>query len=209
MSSDPTLVYWGLNARATPLYFVAALGGVKLNWDSDTANAWPAAKGEAPFGQLPFVKDGDVTLAQSFALVRYLGRKGGVQGHDLAAYGRTEQITEEAVDLFNAINKAKYAADSLGEFTKFFDSDLPTHFGHLDKLLAHHTFFSGDQALQGDAALYGVLYIAERLSPERLHTALSAFPKLTAWKAATEALPTIAAAKAHIDSLPSYFTWPN
>ena len=207
MSAAATLIYWGIVARGTPAYLVAALGGETLNWDTETANAWPAAKSEAPFGQLPFVRDGDVKIAQSMALVRYFARKHNLQGDSLAAYGSTEQITEEASSLFEGLAKCKYGADPLADYNKYFDTYLPAQLAYLENLLTH-SFFSGEKPLQGDAALYSAIYIIGRCNADKLNAALAHAPKVAAWKAAFEAIPSIAAAKAHLDTLGAYFTWP-
>ena len=209
MASTPTLVYWALNARGTPAYVVAALGNVELKWDDATANTWPAPKASAPFGQLPLLKDGDLTLGQSMAIVRYLARKGGVDSDngDLRSAGISEMITEEAADLFSGLAKSKYGADPLADYTKFFKETLPAQYQYLENLL-HADFFSGAKALQGDAALYAALYLIRRCSAEHADAALAGFPKLSAWIARFEAIPSIEKAKAHLDTLNPYFTWP-
>ena len=207
MSAAPTLVYWALNARGTPAYLVAALGGITLEWDDATANSWPAPKGTAPFGQLPMLKDGDLTLAQSFALVRYLARKGGVQGDDLKAFGLSEMVTEEAADLLGGLAKSKYASDPLDAYTKFFNETLTQQLGYLNNLL-HGDFFGGDKPLQGDAALYSVLYLIHRCNASLLDTVLASAPKVQAWYARFGALDQIAKALTVLDAKGAYFTWP-
>jgi hypothetical protein len=41
-----------------------AKGGLDYKWDQETANAWPACKDKSPFGQLPMMTDGDITISQ-------------------------------------------------------------------------------------------------------------------------------------------------
>jgi len=91
-----------------------------------------------PFGQLPYLEDGDVKLGQSMAIARYLSRKAGLQGDSdsdfamvrskplfffrLYAYfhsftssfgfittPKSEQLIEEQSDLYNVLAKAQYA----------------------------------------------------------------------------------------------------
>lgn len=47
------------------------------------------------FFQLPYLVDGDVKLAQSMAILRYLSKKGGLQGDTDAAYAVSEMFIEE------------------------------------------------------------------------------------------------------------------
>lgn len=204
-SESATVVYWSLNARATAAATVAALGGVNLTWDSDLANTWPAPKGQAPFGQLPILKVGDNTFAQSAALVRILAKLGKVQGDDVRSFGISEMITEEAVDIFSGMAKSKYAADSAAEYTKYFTEYLPAQYAYLDKLISDDGFFAGAQALQGDAALWAALYLVERCNAGLAATALATAPKLTAWKARFEAIDSIQALKPTLDARGAYF----
>mgnify|MGYP003640394124 CR=1 FL=1 len=201
-----TLIYWDIVARATPGYFTAALANIEVKWDSDTANSWPADKPNAPFGQLPYLKDGDLKIAQSMAIVRYLGRKGGIQGDDIATYGVGESLIEEAADLINAVGKAKYSDDPLKAYNEFFES-LSTHAANLAKLLKG-PFFSGEKALQGDAALYSAFYLISRLNGEKLSAVLNAEPKLKEWYAAFGKIESIAKAEAALNEKKAYFTWP-
>tara|TARA_R110002050_G_scaffold294634_1_gene452626 strand:+ start:517 stop:1143 length:627 start_codon:yes stop_codon:yes gene_type:complete len=202
-----TLVYWDLVARATPAYFTAALANVEIHWDSATANTWPADKPNAPFGQLPYIKDGDVTIAQSGALIRYLSRKGGIQGDSLATYGLAESLVEETADLFNAIAKAKYDDNPLKAFTTFFEETLPVHLNYLIKLLSG-PFFGGQVALYGDAALYGLFYILSRLNEEKFKAALAAVPALQQWYTAFGKIDVIEKAVTVLSQKGAYFTWP-
>lgn len=43
-------------------------------------------KPSTPFGQLPMLEDGDVTVAQSMAIFRYAARKFGLEGETLVAW---------------------------------------------------------------------------------------------------------------------------
>ena len=202
-----TLVYWDLVARATPAYFTAALANVELYWDSATANTWPADKPNAPFGQLPYIKDGETTIAQSNALIRYLSRKGGIQGDSLATYGLAESVVEEAADLFNAIGKAKHSENPVAGYTTFFEETLPLHLSYLSKLLSG-PFFGGKVALYGDAALYGLFYILFRLNQEKFDAALATAPALQQWYADFGKIEAIEKAVTVLSQKGAYFTWP-
>lgn len=72
---------------------VGQAGGLKI---TQTPNPdFAGLKAELPFGQLPYLVDGDVKLAQSCAILRYLARKGGLQGDNDKAFAFSEMLIEE------------------------------------------------------------------------------------------------------------------
>ena len=72
---------------------VAKAGGLNIV-HTDDPNL-PALKAELPFGQLPYLVDGDVKVAQSLAILRYLARKGGLQGDDDKGFAFSEMLIQE------------------------------------------------------------------------------------------------------------------
>jgi glutathione S-transferase len=70
-------------------------------------------KPSLPFGQLPYLVDGDVKVAQSLAIVRYLARKGGLQGDDDKGFAFSEMLIQEMEDIFTLMAKANYEKDKV------------------------------------------------------------------------------------------------
>lgn len=121
--SNPILYYWPIKARNYHLQAIAAAGGINLTLKSDFDMA--TLKTELPFGQVPYLVDGDVKLAQSNAIFRYLSRKGNQQGDTDAAFAASEQLTEEANDLYNLLAKAYYSFDRTAGLNELFSSSGP------------------------------------------------------------------------------------
>ena len=119
--SNPTLYYWPIKARNYHIVAVAAAGGVNLEQKSDFDLG--ALKAELPFGQVPYLVDGDVKIAQSNAIFRYIAKKGNMQGDNDAAYAASEQLTEEATDLYNLLAKAYYSADRTASLNELFSAE--------------------------------------------------------------------------------------
>ena len=69
---------------------------------------------ELPFGKVPYLVDGDVKIAQSNAIFRYISRKGNQQGDNDAAYAASEEFTEDANQLFELLIDAYW-----------YNSDIP------------------------------------------------------------------------------------
>lgn len=200
-----SIVYWGLsNARATLPTMLAAFAGQELVWDETTANTWPACKGESPFGQLPFLKDGDHTVGQSMAIVRYLGKKYGLQGEG-AAFALSEMLTEEFNDIFAAMAKTK---GSIETAVKFFEEVLPKHLTLLEKLCPAEGYFGGEKGLQGDVAIAAALFNISCMSDEHLQPVLAKFTNLSAWYARMVANEGVAKWLVSMKDKNPYFTYP-
>ena len=158
----PTIHYWGIKGRAQFAILVAAYAGQELVWNKEPD--WPGLKPDTPFGQLPFLEDGDVKVAQSAAIGRYLGRKFGLQGETDADFAHSEQLIEEAQDIFAAIGKANYGADKAEAFNELFATEVPKHFALLEKLLQGGDHFT-TTTTTGEIAVFNVINILLDLEP--------------------------------------------
>jgi glutathione S-transferase len=104
-----------------------------------------------PFGQLPYLEDGDVKFAQSGAIIRYVAKKGGLDGDNLADFAKSEMLIEEMQDINTLFVKAMYAPEGRVEgFQKLFAADSSLHYqlSCLEKLLTGDSFCS--KPLAGD-----------------------------------------------------------
>jgi len=107
-----TLHYWKIKARSYAAMAVAQAGGLNVVHTDDPNLA--ELKPSLPFGQLPYLVDGDVKVAQSLAIVRYLARKGGLQGDDDKGFAFSEMLIQEMEDIFTLMAKANYEKDKVG-----------------------------------------------------------------------------------------------
>lgn len=105
--AKPTLVYWNLHGRGDFCQAMLYAGGIEYDLDDATANTWPAPKDEAPFGQLPYFKHGDLTLAQNGAITRYCARLAGIYPTDPVEASKCDMYIEEVMDIFNEIFKVR------------------------------------------------------------------------------------------------------
>jgi glutathione S-transferase len=194
--STPVLHYWGIKARGQLAVLVAAYAGKELQWNRQPD--WPGLKPSTPFGQLPFLEDGDVKIAQSGAIARYLGRKFGLQGESDADFGQSEQLIEESQDIFTAIAKANYSPNKAEAYTTAFESEIPKHLENLEKLLNGGDKFTSSTTT-GELAIFGVLNIALDLQADLL----AKYPALQAFYNRIAANAGVAAYLA--EAVPAYF----
>ena len=134
------------------------------------------------FGQLPHLEHGDVSLSQSNAILRYVGKQAGLNGDSDKAYALSEMLIEEAADIFSMFNKGMYSESREKSFDDLFATSFPKQFGVLEKLIPEGSvyFLPGAKRSTGGYAIAAVLDIAKALQPD----CLDAFPKLTAFHAA-------------------------
>lgn len=121
--ATPTLIYWNCKARNYHILVVAKAGGINLDFKTEFDMA--ALKAELPFGQLPYLVDGNVRLAQSNAIFRYVAKKGNMTGDTPEAYADSEMLTEEAADIYNLLAKANYSSDKIGAMNSLFAAGSP------------------------------------------------------------------------------------
>lgn len=70
-----TLTYFPIRGRAEVPRLILEHVGAEYEDKRITFEDWPALKQTLPFGQLPNYADDDVSIPQSMAIVRHLGRK--------------------------------------------------------------------------------------------------------------------------------------
>merc|ERR1711941_33879 len=92
------LGYWDLGGRATVARYILAASGKKWEDKRHNRDTWTATKTDmikngVDLPNLPYLIDGDRTIAETSAVVRYLGRKCG-----FTAKTESEQIFEDQTD---------------------------------------------------------------------------------------------------------------
>jgi len=106
-SAKPVLVYWALHGRSDFCQAMLYAGGVPFELDETTANAWPASKADTPFGQVPVLKHGEMTIGQGGAINRYCARIAGLYPTDVQEAAVCDMFIEEVMDIFGAIFKVR------------------------------------------------------------------------------------------------------
>ncbi len=129
---------------------------------------------------------GNEMSAQSGAIIRYLARRGDIQGSSDAEITRNDMLVEEYKDILTAAYKvfAKVekadAATKESEWTAFFAAGGPaqTQLQYLEKLVGANGIFSfGAKLNVGDVAVVCILNLLLGLEAPLL----SHFPKLKAF----------------------------
>jgi len=172
--------------------FLHLLGLPYTGVDVDLRNGaqkTPAFLAMNPFGQVPVLQDGEVTLADSNAILVYLAmRHGGPRWHstDPVAAARVQRwLSVSAGELVQGAGLARAAV----LFQRPLDTAPLIARAHgllalMEQSLGHAPFLTGPEVTIADIANYG--YTAR--APEG-NIALTNYPNVRAWLSRVEALP--------------------
>lgn len=149
-----------------------------------------------PFGQVPVIEDGDVTLGDSNAILVYLARRYDASGQWLPS----DPVAAARVQRWFSVAAGElYRGPALARgYTLFRNQPVPQDvidtalalFKLLDAHLSTQAYLAGATPTLADVAMYS--YVA--LSPEG-RLSLDPYPALRAWLARFEALPGFVPAK--------------
>jgi len=194
MAEEYTLHYWAIKARSWAPLIVASVGGVKLVWNHQVK--WPEYKPEAPFGQLPVLTGPNgFKMGQSLAIIRFLARKGGLQGSNDHEFAMSEQLIQEGEDIYGLLAKAQYAPNRTEAMDAVFSTSLTPHLDALSKLLKGQTFTG--HLLAGDLAIFAIFDIVHSLDKHFLdkHANLKAFYEHVGANEKVKAVTTVGGAE--------------
>ncbi|XP_063814617.1 glutathione S-transferase P 1-like [Pseudophryne corroboree] len=178
-----TLTYFPIRGRGEPIRLLLADNGVSWKDDEVQMQDWQAGKVElkktAIFGQMPRFQDGDFAIYQSNAILRYLGRKHGLNGSNEKESTKIDMINDGVEDLRQKYYRFLFT-DNEENKDKYLQ-DLNTFLGYFEKILSENSkgskYLVGDKISYADYNLLDTLQCNLDLSP----TCLSKYPLLSAY----------------------------
>merc|ERR1712142_693176 len=183
------LGYWAIRGLANPIRYLLEYADDEYE-ETKYGAEWFSVKFEMglDFPNLPWLKDGDVKITQSGAIMRYLAEKHGLHGKDIKERAELEMLAAQCMDFHMAYARVVYNND----FEKLKDGlfkDQAVKMEQFETYLGEKKFFGGDQPKFADFHLYEIFKIYTILFPEYVEK----FPKATAYMERFEALPKIKA----------------
>jgi glutathione S-transferase len=149
------------------------------------------ASGNLEFGQLPVLEVDGKFLAQSIAILRYIGLRYGyypAENPELA--WRVDSTIDSLGDILNAFYKAAFGDEALKPelFKTFFGTTVPTWLAIINKRLQSNSskqFIVGDNISIADFALaawvYGIYYNELSQAKDSIGPIIEQFPDLVAY----------------------------
>jgi len=204
---DIVLHYFGIKARGFPVALAAAfLGKTNFKWEKYSFDDWKNNKNDirslCPFGQLPVLVDGPVSMAQSMAIARYVAKKWNIDGYHnekMLDFAMCNTLIEESNDLFKRVQEAKKLGNTI-ESHKAELAKLPKHFTALEKLMTGGKFLS--KICMGDFCLFHAINILMDISDK----VLDGFDTLKAWYDGIASNPDV---QSLLAETPKYFVMPS
>lgn len=180
-------VLWALAETGTPFERVT-VGGQFGGTNSDAYRAMN------PNGLVPVIKDGDLTMFESHAILRYVAERYGastLKPRDPAAFGRAEQWVEwttttlgppVSLMFMNLVRKGAQERDEKAVANAV--TQAAKNFALADGLLGQSRFLAGDIFSHGDIPLGAFWWRYQNLAIER-----PAFANLDRWFAELKTRP--------------------
>ncbi|XP_004394107.1 PREDICTED: glutathione S-transferase P-like [Odobenus rosmarus divergens] len=194
-----TIVYFPTRGRCEAMRMLLADQGQSWKEEVVTKESWLQGplKAACLYGQLPKFQDGDLTLYQSNAILRHLGRTFGLYGKDEREAALVDMVNDGVEDIRRHCSRLIYRSYEEGKARYF--QELPGHLKPFETLLIQNqegqAFLVGDQISFADYNLLDLLLNHQVLAPGCLDShplllayvaRLSAQPKLKAYLASPE-----------------------
>merc|ERR1739848_726948 len=138
------------------------------------------------FPNLPYLIDGNIKITQSNAVLRYLGRKFGLDGKTEVDKVRVDMMCDNAMDFRNGFVGLSYNPQ-FEELKAGYVKNLEATLKKFSDFLGDRQFFSADYLTYPDFHMYEMLYSHLQLAPGELIK----FPNLIGFLNRMEALPKI------------------
>jgi len=209
----PVLGYWKIRGLAQHIRLLLHYAGEKYIEESYAATGsapnwsyeqWTSKKYnlDLDFPNLPYYKDGDITLTQSLAILFHIGAKHNLNGKTPKEKSEVVMIQQELSDLRTRFIMMCYSPDA-ETFTKVksqFLAALPEKIKQFSDFLKEKKFIVSDEVTSADFNLYDFLDVMKKLDP----TCLEKYSNLQEYLHRIEELPSI---KAYMAS-PDYIAYP-
>jgi len=189
------LGYWDLGGRAIVARYI--LSASNLDWEDKRHDreSWTATKTDmikrgVDLPNLPYIIDGERTIAETSAVNRYLGRKCG-----FVAKNESEQIFEDQTDSiisaqFGEVFKVLTLPQAEFDEKKVdFGKKLADKFAAWEKFLGSKKNFTGENLNWTDFGMFYTVEVASTMNPNAFENA----PNLKAWFDRTAAIPGLKA----------------
>jgi glutathione S-transferase len=181
----PKLTYFDAPvSRGEECRLALCVAGVDFEDVRVTSADWPALKPATPFGMLPtFELPGRPPLAQSNAILVFIGRRHGLHPKDDLEAARHEAILEYVEELRGWVSPTLRISDEAAKKKAreaLVASELPSWGANVEKQIGDGPFFAGARIHVADIKLHmAVRWFAGGKVDHIPATIFSSFPKLT------------------------------
>ena len=177
--------YWKQKGRAFPIRCLLHHAGIEFEdvlYSSENKDTWFAelkpemAKTASPMAipSIPYLVDGEVTIFQSMAVLRYAGRKSGYVAQSEAGIIIEDSVEGVLTEVFEKMRKARFSGDERDVKQKEF---LPVGYGMLQSindLLEKSKYLTGEKLAWIDFYLFQMVVFMEFIGGSCPHAKINA-----------------------------------
>jgi len=199
MTTRPRLTYFDAPvSRGEECRLAFVIAGVDFEDHRVTRDEWAALKPKTPFGSVPVLEvPGHAPIAQSNAILAYIGRRYGAHPTDLAEAARHEALMAAVEDLraaAAATGRHSNEGEKRAAREQFAAGTLRTWAGHVEAQLGDGPFVAGAAPMVADVKIYmGVRAFRRGVMDYIPTTCFDDFPKIVRLSEAFEAHPPVKA----------------
>eukprot|EP00382_Lankesteria_abbotti_P004207 CAMPEP_0113845568 /NCGR_PEP_ID=MMETSP0372-20130328/829_1 /TAXON_ID=340204 /ORGANISM="Lankesteria abbotti" /LENGTH=214 /DNA_ID=CAMNT_0000814625 /DNA_START=101 /DNA_END=745 /DNA_ORIENTATION=- /assembly_acc=CAM_ASM_000359 len=162
-SSKVELIYFPMHVgRALGPRVALLLSGMDFDYTVKTREEWMEMKsaGKAPFGQLPImITETGQTLAQSLAILSYIGDKAGLTPEDPLARAKVMSLCFAIDDMMVMFGRTFHMEEAEKKTTreKIQNEDYPAKFKYIDDFIGKHGksgYSYGDKFTIADCVIF-------------------------------------------------------
>lgn len=182
--SKPRLIYFDFaGSRGEECRIALHLAGVDFEDVRIPGADWPALKPKTPYGSMPILElAGKPPLAQSNAILVYIGRQYGLHPKEDLEAAYHEALMEYAEDLRHAISPTMRMTDEAQKRAareELARDYLPAWGSNVERQLGDHHFVGGDKLHVVDLKLYMIVrWLTSGAVDHVPTTVFDSFPKL-------------------------------
>eukprot|EP01064_Diplonema_japonicum_P030160 TRINITY_DN504_c1_g1_i6.p1 TRINITY_DN504_c1_g1~~TRINITY_DN504_c1_g1_i6.p1 ORF type:complete len:232 (+),score=90.45 TRINITY_DN504_c1_g1_i6:54-698(+) len=207
-----TFSYFGIMAKGFGPLMCLENHGLEWEGKAYTMDTWPEMKksGVCPFGQLPILECDAGVVAQSAAIMQYVGRKvagaGGACEKEIAVSDMLMGLSEDFWNAYSKVQPTLFVAKKvpLEEVAAFWATTIPEKLAYVESFLKGKDAFTSSGITVGELALWSVFHMMARITPEFLDKT----PNTKAFYTRILNLPgtqKLITGKTSFGELPSYF----
>jgi len=188
------LIYFDIRGLAEPIRLAFAQAGVPFEDVRLKHEDWPQHKEKMPFGQLPVLEVDGKQLTQSMTILRFIGRKHGLEAEDEWDRAVGDELATSWLDMFTRSAGAWAEQDKEAKKQKFLqviEEFVKPRLKIVDERLSHNKcgsgFIAGSKVTWCDFAMYNTLTMIK----DYLKLPLDDYPHVNKFVHAIEALPKV------------------
>jgi len=190
--TKPRLTYFDMAvSRGEECRLAFVIAGVDFDDNRLSREQWAALKPSTPFGAVPVLDvPGHPPIAQSNAILAYIGRTYGVHPTDAVEAARHEAVLAHVEDLRASVAVPRGADEATKKSARehMAATTVPTWAGYVERQIGDGPFFAGERPMVADIKLYmGMRSFRRGVMDHIPATVFDGFPKLIRLYDAVEA----------------------